>query len=89
VPPDRNRTAAALITSLVEGLTQFEREGFAAFADEYAMHDALRGTPLHVSGAMGELDGIGAGVDARGALQLQTSSGLRGIDSADVTVRRA
>lgn len=88
-PPDRNRTAAALITSLVQGLDQFERDGFASFVDEYADHDALRGVPLRVSGATGELDGIGAGIDARGALQLQTASGLRGIDSADVTVRRA
>lgn len=88
-PPDRNRVAVALITSLVEGLAQFEREGFAAFVDEYAQYDALRGVPLRVSGASGELDGVGAGIDARGALQLQTAAGLCGIDSADVTVRRA
>jgi BirA family biotin operon repressor/biotin-[acetyl-CoA-carboxylase] ligase len=77
------------VTSLVEGLDQFEREGFAAFVDEYAEYDALRGIPLRISGANGELDGIGAGIDARGALQLQTSAGLQRIDSADVTVRRA
>ena len=88
-PPDRNAVAAALVTSLVDGLAQFEREGFAAFLDDYAEHDALRGVPLRVSGALGEVDGIGAGIDARGALQLQTAAGLRGIDSADVTVRRA
>lgn len=88
-PPDRNRAAAALITSLVEGLEQFEHEGLTAFADDYAEHDALRGVPLRVSSASGELDGIGAGIDVRGALQLQTAAGLRCIDSADVTVRRA
>jgi BirA family biotin operon repressor/biotin-[acetyl-CoA-carboxylase] ligase len=87
--PDRNRVAAALITALVEGLGQFEREGFAAFADEYANHDLLRGKALHMQGALGELDGMGAGVDLRGALLLQTLDGLRAIDSADVTVRRA
>ncbi|RDS82852.1 biotin--[acetyl-CoA-carboxylase] ligase [Dyella monticola] len=89
VPPDRNHAAAALINSLVDGLEQFERDGFAAFADDYAEHDALRGIPLHVSSPSGELDGIGAGIDARGALQLQTAHGVHGIDSADVTVRRA
>lgn len=88
-PPDRNHTAAALIASLVEGLAQFERHGFAAFVEDYAEHDALRGVPLRVSSAAGDLDGIGAGIDTRGALQLQTASGLRCIDSADVTVRRA
>ena len=88
-PPDRNRTAAALVANLVEGLDQFERDGFAAFVDEYVEHDALRGVPLRVTGALGELEGIGAGIDLRGALQLQTATGLHGIDSADVTVRRA
>ena len=89
MPPDRNRAAAALVTSLVEGLAQFERDGFAAFVEEYAQYDALRGVPLRVSSASGDLDGVGAGIDARGALQLQTAAGLCGIDSADVTVRRA
>lgn len=88
-PPDRNRMAAALIASLVEGLEQFEREGFAAFLDDYAEHDALHGVPLRISGAAGEFDGVGAGVDARGALQVKTAGGMQRIDSADVTVRRA
>jgi BirA family transcriptional regulator, biotin operon repressor / biotin---[acetyl-CoA-carboxylase] ligase len=88
-PPDRNQMAAALIASLVDGLDQFEREGFTAFVDEYAEHDALRGMSLRISGGMGEFEGIGAGIDERGALQVQTADGLRSIDSADVTVRRA
>lgn len=89
VAPDRNQVAATLIGALVEGLRQFEREGFAAFIDEYASHDLLRGQPLRVQGALGEWEGTGAGVDARGALLLQTRDGLRSIDSADVSVRRA
>ncbi|MDE2308588.1 MAG: biotin--[acetyl-CoA-carboxylase] ligase [Xanthomonadaceae bacterium] len=89
-PPDRNRAAAALVAALAEGLQQFERDGFAGFADDYARHDLLRGEPLRVSGALGEFDGIGAGVDARGALQVRMADGsVRGVDSADVTVRRA
>lgn len=89
-PPDRNRAAAALIAALADGLRQFEREGFAAFAHDYARHDLLHGQPLRLSGAGGERDGIGAGVDSRGALLLRLPDGetLR-VDSADVTVRRA
>ena len=87
-PPDRNRVAAALIAALVEGLEQFERAGFAAFQQEYARYDCLHGVPLRASGATGELEGIGAGIDQRGALQLQNASGMHRIDSADVTVRR-
>ncbi|HWX65620.1 MAG TPA: biotin--[acetyl-CoA-carboxylase] ligase [Rhodanobacter sp.] len=89
-PPDRNRVAAALIVALVDGLRQFERDGFAGFVDDYARHDLLRDQPLQLSGTLGTFDGIGAGVDARGALQVRMADGsLRQIDSADVTVRRA
>jgi len=89
-PPDRNRVAAALIAALAQGLGEFEREGFAAFAADYARHDLLRSQPLRLSGAHGAFESVGAGVDARGALQLRMpDGGLRRIDSADVTVRRA
>lgn len=89
-PPDRNRVAAALIAALVEGLRQFEHEGFAAFVADYARYDLLRDRRLQLSGALEAFEGIGAGVDARGALQVRTADGkLRQIDSADVTVRRA
>ncbi|MBQ4854764.1 biotin--[acetyl-CoA-carboxylase] ligase [Rhodanobacter sp. B2A1Ga4] len=89
-PPDRNRAAATLIAALVDGLQQFERNGFAAFGADYARHDLLRDQPLQLSGALGTFDGVGAGVDAHGALQVRMADGsVRRIDSADVTVRRA
>lgn len=89
-PPERNRTAAALIAALATGLRQFEHEGFAAFAAEYGRHDLLRDRPLRLSGAGGEREGTGAGVDSRGALLLRLPGGeIQRIDSADVTVRRA
>lgn len=87
--PDRNRVAAALVTALAEGLTQFEREGFAGFVDDYAARDLLKEVPLRVQGAQGTLEGVGAGVDERGALLVQAADGLHWIDSADVSVRRA
>lgn len=90
VPPDRNRVAAALIKSIVEALRQFEQEGFAGFAGDFDRHDLLFGQPLRLTGALGEFEGTGAGVDARGALQVRLADGsVRRIDSADVTVRRA
>ena len=89
-PPDRNRVAAALIAGLIEGLNQFERDGFAGFVADYARHDLLRDQPLQLSGALGMFGGIGAGVDGRGALQVRLADGsLCPIDSGDVTVRRA
>ncbi|KRF01831.1 biotin--acetyl-CoA-carboxylase ligase [Frateuria sp. Soil773] len=89
-PPDRNLVAIRLIGALADGLDQFERDGFAGFGADFARHDLLRDRPLRLSGALGEFDATGAGVDARGALQVRLADGsLRSIDSADVTVRRA
>jgi BirA family biotin operon repressor/biotin-[acetyl-CoA-carboxylase] ligase len=88
-PPDRNAVAAALIAALVDGLDRFEREGFAGFVEDYARHDLLKNVPLRVQGAQGTFEGIGAGVDERGALLVNAADGLHRIDSADVTVRRA
>ena len=89
-PPDRNRAAASLIAALVDGLRQFEREGFGGFVADYARHDLLLDQPLRLSGGLGSFEGTGAGVDTRGALQVRMDDGsLRVVDSADVTVRRA
>jgi len=85
---DRNRVAAALIAALADGLDQFEREGFAAFVDEYARYDLLRDKPLRVQGATDVLEGIGAGIDERGALLLKIGDDVHRVDSADVSVRR-
>lgn len=89
-PPSRNRVASALIEALVDGLGQFEREGFAGFVAEYASHDLLREQPLTLSGPRETFEGVGAGVDARGALLVRLPDGnQRAVDAADVTVRRA
>jgi BirA family biotin operon repressor/biotin-[acetyl-CoA-carboxylase] ligase len=87
VPPERNAMAVRLIARLVECLQQFEREGFAAFATDFARFDLLRGKLLRLSGVHGEFEGVGAGIDARGALRVRTEAGVTSIDSADVTVR--
>ena len=88
-PPERNDVAAAVITALAEGLAQFEREGFAGFVEDYAARDLLRDAPLRVQGAQSTLEGVGAGIDERGALLVRAADGLHRIDSADVSVRRA
>lgn len=87
VPPERNAVAVRLIVRLVECLQRFEQDGFAAFAADFARFDLLYGKPLRLSGVHGELEGVGAGVDARGALRVRTDGGDIAIDSAEVTVR--
>jgi BirA family biotin operon repressor/biotin-[acetyl-CoA-carboxylase] ligase len=89
-PPGRNRIAAAVVSHLAEGLLAFERQGFAAFAAEYAASDLLRGEPLRIIDPRGEYDAVGEGVDERGALRVRRAGGEQvTVDSAEVSVRRA
>ncbi len=89
MPPDRNLVAASLVAALIEGLRQFEGAGFAAFHAEYGRHDLLAGQALRLSGGLQPFDGVGAGVDARGALRVRLADGsMRTLDSAEISVRR-
>lgn len=71
---------------LVQALLQFEAAGFAAFAARFAARDLLHGQPVTTTGAA-PLEGIAEGVDAQGALQLRTASGLQRVLSGEVGVR--
>lgn len=85
--PSRNTLATALIARMVDMLDMFDTAGFAAFTQTWAVRDALEGRRIHAEGAHGAVEGIAAGVDARGALRVHTNQGMRTIDSAEVTVR--
>ncbi|HEY3731175.1 MAG TPA: biotin--[acetyl-CoA-carboxylase] ligase [Steroidobacteraceae bacterium] len=85
--PDRNRIASALIGHLVAGLEQFERDGFAAFMQEWRAADALAGQRVVVSSDSGSVAGHARGIDAEGALCLQTRDGIQRFVSGDVSAR--
>lgn len=86
---DRNALAAALVAAFVEGLLQFAREGFDAFAAEWRGLDALAGRAVEVRLEEGIVAGHARGIDAEGALCVQTASGLRRFTSGDASVRAA
>ncbi|MFT3664058.1 biotin--[acetyl-CoA-carboxylase] ligase [Piscinibacter sp.] len=73
---------------LALALRRFEAEGFAAFAAAYARRDLLAGHALSTT-QQGVGVGIACGVDADGALRLQTPDGLVSIHSGEVSVRLA
>ena len=77
--------ALALVApALVRDVLHFGIGGFAPFADRFAARDALRGRPVRLSDGS---DGQADGVDAQGALRVQTAQGLRAVHSAEVSVR--
>jgi BirA family biotin operon repressor/biotin-[acetyl-CoA-carboxylase] ligase len=84
---DRNALSGALIAASVDGLLQFERTGFAAFAEDWRSADALVGKPVLVSADSATVSGHARGIDAEGALCVQTRDGLQRFTSGEVSVR--
>jgi BirA family biotin operon repressor/biotin-[acetyl-CoA-carboxylase] ligase len=84
---DRNQLTASLISECIQGLQQFERNGFNAFIDEWRAADALTGKPVLVTAGDSSTAGHARGIDLVGALCVQTRDGLQRFASADVSVR--
>jgi len=82
--PARNHLAAALIGSLQAAFDAYEAEGFAPFAERWQRRDWLRGSEVTVRDADGEAHGVAAGIDAGGALLVDTPDGQRRIIAGDI-----
>jgi len=69
---------------LVNDLLRFETTGFTSFQPRFARLDALTGLQVRLSDGT---EGQARGVDAEGALLLETPDGLRRVTSSEVSVR--
>ena len=87
--PNRSQLAAALVQHGIAGLQQFEHAGFEPFRADFEAADALHDLPVIARGAAGDLHGTARGIDADGALLINTVDGLQRVLSADVSVRPA
>jgi BirA family biotin operon repressor/biotin-[acetyl-CoA-carboxylase] ligase len=86
VRPQRTGLAAELIEGMSGLLADYESTGFAPYHAEWSAADYLAHRPVRIDG--GGTDGIARGIDADGALQLQTADGvLRRVISGDVSIR--
>jgi BirA family biotin operon repressor/biotin-[acetyl-CoA-carboxylase] ligase len=87
VPPDRNTVVAGLLARLVPALDGFPRHGFAPHLANWHECDALREREVRVENAGEITRGIARGIDAHGALLVETPAGVRRFISGEVTVR--
>ncbi len=85
--PDRNHLAGTLLRNLAAVLPVFEREGFAAFQQQWDQRDALQGQDVLLALGERSLEGKALGVDADGALRLQTADGEHRYVAGEVSVR--
>lgn len=85
---NRNKLAALLLDKLMSALERFEVEGFPAFSKNWQDLDLLHGNGIRVEQGQKHIDGTARGVDADGALLLETGApGLQAFYSGEVSVR--
>jgi BirA family transcriptional regulator, biotin operon repressor / biotin---[acetyl-CoA-carboxylase] ligase len=81
---DAPQTLLRLAAPLVQAVRQFEAQGLAPFLGLFHARDALAGRDVSLSDGTA---GQARGVDGSGALLVHTSTGLKKINSAEVSVR--
>jgi len=83
---DVAETLRLVAAPLVHAVLRFAQAGFAPLQSRFHARDALRGLAVQTSDGV---EGVALGVDAAGALQIQTASSKVLIISSEVSVRPA
>ena len=85
----RNRLAACLLDNLLPALAQFEARGLQPFMEEWQRYDIVQGRPVDLQLPNEVISGMACGIDAGGALLVETATGRRRFTSGEVSVRIA
>ena len=87
--PTRNRLLAALLDQLLPLLAGFEDTGFSRWREDWLAFDAFADAEVVLHSGTATLAGIARGVDDRGALQLQTTTGIQSVYGGEISLRAA
>ncbi len=85
--PERNALAASLLAELLTAITEFESAGFTPFLADWATLDATANQPVRIEGGGETLQGIGRGVDAQGALIVESQGRRHHVHAGEVSLR--
>jgi BirA family biotin operon repressor/biotin-[acetyl-CoA-carboxylase] ligase len=85
--PDRNRIVAAVLARLVPALESFPRHGLMPHLASWQDCDALKDREVRIENAGDLTRGIARGIDAHGALLVETPAGVQRFISGEVSVR--
>ena len=84
---NRNELIAGLLNDLIIGFELYETNGFAAFIHRYRALDGLQGQNIVIHDGNHRLNGVACGIDASGALLVETQDGMRCFHSGEVSVK--
>jgi BirA family biotin operon repressor/biotin-[acetyl-CoA-carboxylase] ligase len=85
--PDRNVVVAEILRRLVTLLADFPRHGLVPHLEGWSRRDALQGREVRVENAGEITGGVARGIDAHGALLVETPAGVVRFISGEVSVR--
>ncbi len=85
--PSRNRLAARLINAMHAVLTEFERDGFDAFVDEWHRYDWLADRPVTAQAGRHSLSGLARGIANDGALLIDSNGEMQRVVAGEVSLR--
>jgi BirA family biotin operon repressor/biotin-[acetyl-CoA-carboxylase] ligase len=86
----RLSVAARLVDGLAELFAGYARSGFSPYREEWARADSLAGRRVELCDGGGPIVGTAAGIEADGALVIETAQGpRRRVLAGDVSVRCA
>jgi len=86
--PERNPLAACIIHELAVMIDTFTKDGLTPFLDQWATYDLTRDRRVRIESPWRPLSGIARGIDAHGALLVETDSGIQHVLSGDVRLRQ-
>ncbi len=86
-PVSRNQVAALLMSELLQAFQLYQLRGFQAFHQDWSDMDAFIGADVELHTPLKTIQGIARGIDAGGALLLETSSGVASFHSGEVGLR--
>jgi BirA family biotin operon repressor/biotin-[acetyl-CoA-carboxylase] ligase len=88
-PLRRDLLAAALLDRLLPLLADFSHSGFAGWRERWQALDAYAGQRVVVSSGEQRIAGVARGVDACGALLLETATGVQTLHGGELSLRPA
>lgn len=85
----RNQLAASVLDCILAAINEFEQSGLQPFLDEWRQHDVVNGRQVDVHLPNEFIQGTACGIDAGGALLVETATGRRRFASGEVSLRVA
>ena len=86
-PPSRNILAARMIEAIAQVLRHYGENGFLEYHADFSAADYLRGRIVSIDDTSCPIVGTAVGVEASGALLVETGDGVLRVISGDVSVR--